>query len=154
MAVGELERQALLERQLLHPSRIHSAVSASPSSSGAIRVLSIGVASYRWCAARRFKVFKGAPVGDADDPGRDARLAPELARPPPNHPHRVIDDFLGELIAARQARQEARQAAVIDDVQIAKRVAIACRDPIQQHADRFRHDLLLVAGRCRHNLAV
>jgi hypothetical protein len=73
-----------------------------------------------------------APVGDAHDPGRHTGRATKLAGLGPDHPERVVDDFLGKLVARRQSLQEPRQPAVIGVIELIERAPVLQGDAPQQ----------------------
>src|SRR5207302_5460454 len=72
-------------------------------------------------------------------PGRGLGVAAEVARLAPHHPEGVVDDLLGQVVAVREACEEARHPAVIEMIELLECPAIALRDACDEgHLTRHR----------------
>src|SRR5215470_4351568 len=74
----------------------------------------------------------GLAVGNPEYPGRGLRVAAKVSRAAPYDPERVIDDLLGEVVAPGEPRQEARQTAVVQVVELLERAPVAARHPLDE----------------------
>src|SRR3546814_19592109 len=71
------------------------------------------------------KCLEPAAISNPHQPGRDACIAAEVACLPPGDPETVIDDFLDDVLAPRQACKEPAQPPVIAVVQRGQRRTVA-----------------------------
>src|SRR5215472_257056 len=131
--VTQLDREALLHRQLAQ--RVREPVAQFL---GTCRLL--GREWERGClqvlpgtrargAAERVARLA---VRDPEYPGRRLRVAAKIARAAPYDPERIVDDLLGEVVAPGEPREEARQAAVVEVVELLERPPVAPRDTLDE----------------------
>src|SRR6185312_12758550 len=76
--------------------------------------------------------LQAASVGDTQDPGRHPRGAPKVAGVLPDDPESVIDDLLRELVPRRQPHEKPRQPAVIEEIELLHRGAVAGGDAVEE----------------------
>src|SRR6185295_14438684 len=72
------------------------------------------------------------PVRDADDPGRNQRVAAKVSGLQPHSPQGVIDHFLDQVVTGGHSHEETSEPAVIDQIQLFESRSIARRDLAQQ----------------------
>jgi hypothetical protein len=78
-------------------------------------------------------------VGNSQNPRRGLGVAAEVARLAPHDPEGVVDDLFRQVVVVREARQEARHAAVVQVIQLFERLAVAVRDARHEvHLTRHR----------------
>src|ERR1700756_5044763 len=131
--VAQLDRQALLDGQLAQ--RVGEPVAQFL---GTCRLL-----GRKWKRGR-LQVLPGTrargtaervpclAVRNPEYPGRGLGVAAKIAGTAPYDPERVVDDLLGEVVTPGEPRQEARQAAVVEVVELLERTPVAARHPLDE----------------------
>src|SRR6185312_11124721 len=97
----------------------------------------------RWRRTCIAQSLESSPVGDAENPSRHPRGAPEIAGVLPDDPERIVDDLLGKLVAGGEPHEKPCEPPVIEEVELLHRGAVAGGDSGGGHirAPRWSHRL-------------
>ena len=99
-------------------------------------------------AARTLQRLQRLAIGDAEDPGRHARVAVEAVGLLPDDHHRVVQYLLDEVGTPGDAEQEAHQAAVVGAIERLEGAPILGGDlPHEPVLDGIRIERRLCRGR-------